>query len=139
MAMAEKKSNALRRKFIIAASGVLLLAFYLFQVSTGGFRSSFFSSTPLESATEGSLQASVDSCKRLIRSQLGSALQQMDVDDMATRYEVSTKAYRVFINVIVDGAEREDTYVECRTSAVTHKVLDFNFNGPSRHFEQIGI
>lgn len=137
--MAEDKNNAQRRRLVVAASGVLLLAFYLFQVGTGGFRLPFSSSAPSGSMAEGSLQGAVDSCKRLIRSQLGAALQQMDVDDMATRYDASTKVYRIFVNVIVDGAEREDTYVECQASAVTHQVLDFSFNGPSRQFEQIGI
>ena len=130
--------GAIRRKVIIIAVGVLFMAFYLYQVATG-YRLPFFSSSAPGSVAEGSMQASVQACKRVVRSEFGESLQQMKVDDRSTRYEEALKSYRVFIDIVIDGAEREDTYVECRISAVSHEVLDYRVNGPVRQFNQIGI
>lgn len=79
---------------------------------------------------EGSQQQAVAVCQRAIRASIGGKLQQMDVDTLATRYVASNQSYSVFINVVIDGMEREDTYAQCDVSAVTQKILLFRMNGP---------
>ncbi len=137
--MAQSQNNKKsRRRVIIVATAVLLFAFYVFQQMTG-FQLPFFSSSSEEGVAQGSMQKAVQACKSLLRSEMGNLLLQADVDPISTRYEGGSKEYRVFINVMLRGIEREDTYVECRVSAVTQEIREFRLNNSSIRFEQIEI
>lgn len=84
---------------------------------------------------EGSQQQAVAVCQRAVRASLGPRLRQMYVDTIATRYVASNQSYSVFINVVIEGMEREDTYAQCDVSAVTQELLLFRMNGPGMDWD----
>lgn len=83
---------------------------------------------------QGSQQKAIAACQRAVRSELGTSIMQMRVDESATRYSQSNQTYRIFFNLELRGAEREDNYAECEVNAVSQRINRTRFNGPGFGF-----
>lgn len=75
--------------------------------------------------TQVSVQLAVEVCRQRVAAQLGPELLQSSFDERSSRYNSHLQVHTVFLDLRVEGRERDDIYARCDVSAVNRLILEY--------------
>jgi hypothetical protein len=79
-----------------------------------------------------SIQLAQEVCRQRVTERLGRELLQTSFDQRSSRYNTELQVHTIFLNLTIQGRERDDIYVRCDVSAVNRMILEFrlqNYGG----------
>ena len=72
-----------------------------------------------------SVQLAVELCRQRVAQQLGRELLQLSFDQRSSRYNTELQVHTVFLDLTLEGRERDDIYARCDVSAVNRLILEY--------------
>ncbi|WP_127555299.1 hypothetical protein [Saccharospirillum alexandrii] len=81
-----------------------------------------------------SVQLAVEICRQRVVGQLGRELLQANFDQRSSRYNTELQVHTVFLDLTLDGRERDDIYARCDVSAVNRLILEYRLQNYGNMF-----
>lgn len=81
-----------------------------------------------------SVQLAVEICRQRVAQQLGRELLQTSFDQRSSRYNTELQVHTVFLDLTLEGREREDIYARCDVSAVNRLILEYRLQNYGNMF-----
>ncbi len=87
-----------------------------------------------EGRAQVSLQLAVEICRQRVAGQLGTELLQSSFDQRSSRYNTELQVHTVFLDLTLQGRERDDIYARCDVSAVNRLILEYRLQNYGNMF-----
>lgn len=87
-----------------------------------------------EGRAQVSLQLAVEICRQRVAGQLGRDLLQTSFDQRSSRYNTELQVHTVFLDITLQGRERDDIYARCDVSAVNRLILEYRLQNYGNRF-----
>ncbi|WP_394169405.1 hypothetical protein [Saccharospirillum alexandrii] len=81
-----------------------------------------------------SVQLAVELCRQRVARQLGRELLQSSFDQRSSRYNTELQVHTVFLDLTLEGRERDDIYARCDVSAVNRLILEYRLQNYGNMF-----
>ncbi|MEP4545880.1 MAG: hypothetical protein ABJ000_06855 [Saccharospirillum sp.] len=81
-----------------------------------------------------SVQLAVEICRQRVARQLGRELLQSSFDQRSSRYNTELQVHTVFLDLTLEGRERDDIYARCDVSAVNRLILEYRLQNYGNMF-----
>ena len=81
-----------------------------------------------------SVQLAVEICRQRVVGQLGRELLRANFDQRSSRYNTELQVHTVFLDLTLDGRERDDIYARCDVSAVNRLILEYRLQNYGNMF-----
>lgn len=124
---------------ILVLAGAMAIALEELAADEGEFRRTIWDrltgkpAVPVGRA-QVSVQLAVEVCRQRVAGQLGSQLLQSSFDQLSSRYNTEMQVHTVFLDLILQGRERDDIYARCDVSAVNRLILEFRIQNYGNMF-----
>lgn len=87
-----------------------------------------------EGRAQVSVQLAVEICRQRVAGQLGNELLQTSFDQRSSRYNTDLQVHTVFLDLTLQGRERDDIYARCDVSAVNRLILEYRLQNYGNMF-----